>query len=334
MGDVAMAVPVIKNALAQNPDLQITIVSNAFFAPMFAGIDNCNFHPAYLSTTHKGAAGIYELFRELCRANTYDAVADFHQVLRSSLLRTLFKLSGHRTAVINKQRKEKKALTRSTQKVFAQLDTSHQRYAKVLQQLGVKFTLDTTVPVYPRQPLPAAAATLFNQGKKIIGVAPFAQHKEKMYPLQKMKTVVQQLAQQNNVLLFGGGAAEQAVLTGWTTETTGITCAAGNFSFAEELAIISNLDAMISMDSANMHLASLYGVPVISIWGATHPFAGFYGWAQEEDNIVSIDLPCRPCSVFGNKTCHRSDHACMENISTAAILQKTDAVVHPAPNKI
>ena len=76
------------------------------------------------------------------------------------------------------------------------------------------------------------------------------------------------------------------------------------------------------MDSANMHLASMYNVPVLSIWGATHPFAGFMGWGQPEDYVLSIDLPCRPCSVYGNKPCYRGDHACMQGIDTEKIISK------------
>jgi ADP-heptose:LPS heptosyltransferase len=81
------------------------------------------------------------------------------------------------------------------------------------------------------------------------------------------------------------------------------------------------------MDSANMHLASIYGVPVVSIWGATHPFAGFYGWMQDVNNIVQADLYCRPCSVFGNKPCYRGDHACMQMITTEMLMQKIEALL-------
>ena len=322
MGDVAMTVPVLKNALEQNPHLQITVVSNAFFAPLFAGLERCNFFPAHLKTTHKGASGIYELFRELVKEYKFDAVADLHSVLRSSLLRTLFSLSGYKTAVIDKGRKEKKELTRKENKIFKQLTTSHERYAQVFKKLRIDVVLDNSKPVYNKQPLPNSIAPFFQQGKKTIGVAPFAQHREKMYPLEKMKTVVQTLAQNNNIILFGGGAEETTALKQWSHDVPNTANAAGHYSFAKELAIISNLDTMISMDSANMHLASLYNVPVISIWGATHPFAGFYGWGQSEKNIVSVDLSCRPCSVFGNKPCWRGDHACMNEIEERMIIDK------------
>ncbi|MBQ9471009.1 MAG: glycosyl transferase family 1, partial [Bacteroidales bacterium] len=79
-----------------------------------------------------------------------------------------------------------------------------------------------------------------------------------------------------------------------------------------------------SMDSANMHLASLVGTSVVSIWGATHPYAGFYGWHQLPDNAVQIDLPCRPCSVYGNRPCFRNDYACLNLISPDMVLERLE----------
>ena len=86
---------------------------------------------------------------------------------------------------------------------------------------------------------------------------------------------------------------------------------------------MSQLEVMISMDSSNMHLASLVGTPVVSIWGATHPYAGFMGWGQSEDNVVQVELDCRPCSIFGQKPCLRGDFACLNNILPETIVEKT-----------
>jgi ADP-heptose:LPS heptosyltransferase len=82
------------------------------------------------------------------------------------------------------------------------------------------------------------------------------------------------------------------------------------------------MQAMVTMDSANMHLASLVNVPVISLWGPTHPYAGFYGFRQDPLNAVQVNLSCRPCSVFGNTTCWRGDHACMGQITPSMVEEK------------
>ena len=327
MGDVAMTVPVIKNLLTQHPNLKVTVVSNAFLQPLFEGLERCDFHPAFLKQQHNGAAGIFRLFKELKSITTFDTIIDLHSVLRSQLLTTFFKLAGLKTATVDKGRREKKALTRKHNKVMQPLVSMHERYAAVFRKAGFALQLKYDKPIFQRQTIPAALQAVFLPAKKIIGIAPFAQYQEKMYPIEKMKSVVQQMAAANYyVLLFGGGSAECTILQQWEQEIFSVFNVAGKYALKDELAIISNLDAMISMDSANMHLASLFGVPVVSIWGATHYFAGFNGWAQKETNMVQTDLYCRPCSVFGNKPCYRGDHACMQGIEVAAIIEKIKAI--------
>lgn len=86
---------------------------------------------------------------------------------------------------------------------------------------------------------------------------------------------------------------------------------------------------MLSMDSANMHLASLYGIPVVSVWGGTHPFAGFYGWGQDLKNAIQTELPCRPSSVYGNKPCPvHGKEGCMSYIIPQMITDKINEVLN------
>jgi ADP-heptose:LPS heptosyltransferase len=324
LGDVAMTVPVLKQLLLKYPALQLTVLTTAGFAPLFEQLERTNIYALEKRGKHKGIIGIYRLFRELKAQYKFDAVADLHNVLRSIILRSLFKFAGVKTAKIDKGREEKKQLTSKEHKKLVQLKTSFQRYADVFAELELPFVLDTSQKVYPKQALPGNAAALFHPGKKHIGLAPFAKHEEKMYPIEKMLVVISLLLSDpnNQLFLLGGGKDEIKMLAEWEKKFPGIVNLAGKFSFREELAIISHLDTLISMDSANMHLASLFGVPVISVWGATHPFAGFYGWGQEKENAVQIDLYCRPCSVFGNKPCYRGDHACMEQLPETRITTK------------
>ncbi|MBO9659439.1 MAG: glycosyltransferase family 9 protein [Chitinophagaceae bacterium] len=328
LGDVAMTVPVLHQLLQQYPQLQLTVVTTPAFAPVFAALERTKVIGLEKRGRHKGFLGIYKLFRELRSDNRFDAVADLHNVLRSKVLRSLFLFAGTRVAKIDKGRKEKKELTIKENKKLVQLKTSFERYADVFAELGFPVKLDRNKQTYPRQSLPSSAASLFVPGKKYIGIAPFAKHGEKMYPVDRMLAVIQQLhsTDQHQLFLIGGGKEEVKLLNEWAGQFPGVTNLAGKFSFGEELAIISNLDKMISMDSANMHLASLFGVPVVSIWGATHPYAGFYGWGQKAENAAQVDLYCRPCSVFGNKPCYRGDHACMEQLPESLVIEKVSQI--------
>jgi hypothetical protein len=233
------------------------------------------------------------------------------------------KFKGVPIATIQKGRAEKKKLTAKVNKQNIPLKTSFERYAEVIEKLGFSFVLEKKSLENIKQPLPISVEKWFGH-KTVIGIAPFAKHPEKVYPPEKMKLLIQLLQKEETVvLLFGGGKEETTLLVECEKQLGGnVFNLAGKFTLSEELSIISNLNVMVSMDSANMHLASLVGVPVISVWGPTHPNSGFYGWAQSTENMVSIDLSCRPCSVFGNKKCYRGDHACMEEITHIDIYKK------------
>ena len=168
------------------------------------------------------------------------------------------------------------------------------------------------------------AESLKPRGEKWIGIAPFAAHKGKIYPLEKMERVIELLLEREpncRIFLFGGGAEERELLTQWESRHDRCTCALLG-SLYNELVLMSHLDTMVSMDSANMHLASLTGTRVVSVWGATHPFAGFMGWNQSPADAVQTTLPCRPCSIFGNKPCLHGDYPCLNSITPDEIVER------------
>lgn len=315
LGDVVMTVPVVSALANQYPHHQITVLSRTRMAAYFSHLpENVTFRGVDLEQ-YKGVKGLYRLYREL-EAEGFDYVADCHDVLRTKVLRFFFWLRGIRVRHIHKGRAEKKALTREHGKEKKQLATSFERYARVFEQLGFPFHLEYT-PM--RKPRPAEGVP-----QHWIGIAPFAAHAGKIYPLEQMKKVVELLTadEQNRIFLFGGGKKEQAVLSEWEQLSPRVESVVGKFRQQEELDLMSQLDVMLSMDSANMHLASLVGTPAVSVWGATHPYAGFLGWGQREEDIVQEDLECRPCSIYGNKPCLRGDYACLNQIKPEQIVQK------------
>jgi ADP-heptose:LPS heptosyltransferase len=157
-----------------------------------------------------------------------------------------------------------------------------------------------------------------------VGIAPFARHAEKAWPVERMREVVSVLSSRGDleVHLFGGGRAEAGVLSEWEKSFERVWSHASGKGLAEQLAQISGLDLMVSMDSANMHMASLFGVPVVSVWGGTHPHAGFMGWGQSVEDAVQLDMDCRPCSVFGNSPCWKGTRECLSNIPPERVLER------------
>lgn len=323
LGDVAMTVPVIKLLLEQHPELNVVVVSNSFMEPLFKEVERLQFYAADIRGRHKGIKGLYRLYNELKDSFSFDAIADLHDVLRTKLLRSFFFFSGKPIAVINKGRSEKKKLTRQKNKVLKPLKTTFERYADVFRSLNLSVILSAGEPIRKSASVPLPMKSLKQQGAFIIGIAPFAQYAEKTYPPEKMKEVIRLLLRHKEATIFlFGGKSDAVIFEQWENEFERVKSLAGKMTFENELEYIAALDVMVSMDSANMHLASLYNVPVVSIWGATHPYAGFYGWAQLPGNAVQIDLYCRPCSVFGNKPGYRGDLLCLHSIAPLTIYNK------------
>lgn len=302
-----MTVPVFREFLQQNPNVEIVMISRTNFKDLFDGIPNLVFKGIDFDV-YKGIFGLRKLGKSLVKEFNPDFVADLHDVIRTKTLDLFFIKNGFKVFKIDKEKEEKEQLTDVWNLDKKKLKPTSERYADVFRAMGFNLELSHQ---YPQN-------TLVKNG---IGIAPFAQHKGKMLPLEKTFELVKILAKNHKIYLFGGGQNEVAVLSDWQSQISNTENLAGSLTLKQELQKIAELDVMISMDSANMHLASVVGTRCISIWGSTHPYAGFLGYGQNENDIVQVkDLTCRPCSVFGDKECYRGDWACLEEINIQKII--------------
>ncbi|WP_417943090.1 glycosyltransferase family 9 protein [Flavobacterium sp. RS13.1] len=327
MGDVAMTVPVLRAFVKQYPTIKVTVVSRPFFKPFFEGIQNLDFFPFDEKERHKGFPGLLRLFRDLKKLQI-DAFADLHNVLRSKVVSLLFALSGKKRATVDKGREGKKQLTRAENKIFKQLPTMFERHKKVFEELG--FPLDLSNPEFPEKAILSAEITDLIGGnyQKLIGIAPFAQYDSKVYPLDLMQEVISKLAENKDqtILLFGGGKKEIEILDSLSKPFENVINVAGKIKFQQELQLISNLNVMLSMDSGNAHIAAMLGVKVVTLWGATHPYAGFLPFNQSLDNALTADrkrYPKLPTSVYGNKIVEGYENA-MGTISPEEVISQLD----------
>jgi len=320
-----MTVPVLRAFVKQYPAVKITVISRPFFKPFFEGISNLEFFAFDEKKRHKGFPGLLRLYSDV-KKSKIDAFADLHNVLRSKVVSLLFALSGKKRATVDKGRDGKKELTRVEEKIFKQLPTMFERHAKVFEELG--FPLDLTNPEFPKKAVLSAEITdlVGENYQKLIGIAPFAQYDSKVYPLDLMQEVIAKLAENKDqtILLFGGGKKEIEILDSLSQAFKNVINVAGKIKFQQELKLISNLDVMLSMDSGNAHIAAMLGVKVITLWGATHPYAGFLPFNQSIDNALVSDrhiYPKLPTSVYGNKIVEGYEDA-MRTISPKKVVKR------------
>jgi len=95
--------------------------------------------------------------------------------------------------------------------------------------------------------------------------------------------------------------------------------------FREAAALASLAVAIVSNDSALLHLGPALGVPALGLFGSTVPQFGF---APEDPRLVlEIPLACRPCDVHGKRRCPLGHHACLERLAPERALAALRSVL-------
>lgn len=305
MGDVIMLVQAVRNLLEANLEITITVVTRPAFQVFFGKHERLHFHDLSLHDTHKGLLGLHKLYKELKQHN-FDYFLDMHDVMRSQIVRSFFKLAATKVLVIKKERKIKEAIV-AKKAPLTQQKHSIERYLDVARKAGLKTTSNY------RYILPKANE---DQSKlTTIGIAPFAAHPSKEWGEENLLSLLQLLDASNNyqVLLFGGGEREKTILEKWESQFPFVRSVAGQYKLSEELVLMANCSCFVAMDSGNMHMASLVGVNTISIWISTHPYLGFAPWGNESYILQPSqkEAPCRPVSVYG-KIKSEAQQQCVE----------------------
>ncbi|MDO4511137.1 MAG: glycosyltransferase family 9 protein [Bacteroidales bacterium] len=326
LGDVVISIPVLYSVCRAFPHVHFVMLTRPWPAEaMIQRPSNLTVEGVNLKD-YGGLWGMRRLAKELRQRYGITHMADLHSVMRTWAMGFFMRLHGVKVSRIDKGRGEKRALVKG--KIHEQLTTSHDRYERVFRALGFEWeeSFGGFDPIAESEMVPAKA-----ESERWVAIAPFSQHRGKEYPLPLIEKVVEALTQIEGVtvMLFGGGEKEKKALRPLVQkyEHT-VSIAEIKHTFTDEIALMQRCDVMLSMDSANMHLASVANLPVVSVWGATHPYCGFMGWKQSEANAVQLDMPCRPCSVFGQKPCRFGDYRCLSGIDPITIVNQIKKVIY------
>jgi ADP-heptose:LPS heptosyltransferase len=330
MGDVIMTLPVIRAFVSTYPGEEIVFVTKKPFDLFLNDIPDVKVIIAHHHDRHKGLSGLLRLFREIKKEYKITAVIDLHDVMRSKVIRILFGLSGCRVAKIDKGRIEKRKLIKG--KFRNSLKHTVTRYAETFERAGYPLKMTGGPWLKPSQEaLNSIESYIPVISTRLVGVAPIAKHELKTWPAEKMISFLHGLSSSSDITIFLFGSPDEASkLDELAKKVPGCINIAGRIRLAQEIALISKLDLMIAMDSSNMHLAAMLGIKTLSIWGATHPWAGFSAWGSEPGDMIQIpveELTCRPCTIYGKGTCRRGDLACLNRINSMIVMEKTHSIL-------
>ena len=336
LGNVAMTIPVLYPVCKANPDTRFIMLTKKWPASMFhdrpANLKVVDFD---VNENHSGLIGLLKMAAQLHKLYDIDAVADLHNVSGTWIIDAYMKLHGAKIARLDREKPKRRALV--NHKSNEPVTPIHERYRNAFRQLGFEAP-DNFTHLYEGRDWPTSPIVLNKEeGQRWIAVSPFSSHKGKAYPLELMEQVIAELTKHENyrIFLMGGGKSEKIALRPIARKYKNVVSMAEvKHKFIDEYALLGNCDLMLTMESANMHLASLVDLQAMTIWGPTSPSCGYLGYNQVEEDDIQLDMDCRPCSITGDKPCRYGDYRCLKNISPEYIVQHViEAVEYNATHK-
>ena len=337
LGNVAMTIPVLYPVCKANPDTRFIMLTKRWPASMFhdrpANLKVVDFD---VNENHSGLFGLIRLASRLHKLYDIDAVVDLHNVTGTRIIDACMKARGAQVARLDREKPKRRALIRH--KSNDPVTPIHERYRNVFKQLGFEAP-DNFTYLYDGRDWPTSPIVpMKEEGQRWIAISPFSSHRQKSYPLELMEQVIDELTKRENywIFLMGGGKAEKIALRGVARKHKNvISMAEIKHKFIDEYALLGKCDVMLTMESANMHLASLVDLQAITVWGPTSPACGYLGYNQVVEDDIQLDMDCRPCSITGDKPCRYGDFRCLKNITPEYITRHViEAVEENAKKQI
>lgn len=329
IGDVAMLIPILYGVCRSNLDCRFTLLTQPMLTSLLIDApDNLEAMVIDIKRGEKNFLGLLK-FAYRVRQEQFDTIIDLHNVIRTKVIYFLSRVFSHTTYTkIDKHRKDRKQLI--LEKQITDLPSMPSLYKQTLSNVDINMDFEVKPIIISPDKLSNIKTFIdlnisnFNIVTNI-GLAPFASKKSKSVNIDIIKDIVKNLINNtdSNIIIFGASINDDDNTKQLLSISDRIISIDGRLDLMQEIALISKLNCMISMDSANMHFASMVGVPVVSLWSGTVPQAGFLGLFQKKcDTIVAKNIDCSPCSIFGTNTCKREDFICCSSINADEVVLK------------
>jgi len=167
-----------------------------------------------------------------------------------------------------------------------------------------------------------------HDGVRIV-ISPGTQWKTKMWISERYAEVITFCVSQGWRVDLCGGRNDINVCNeiSHSLESPLVANHCGKTTIKEMFDIIGDANAVITNDSAPIHIANECGTPVIGIFGPTVPEFGFAPRGIYDQVVQTNGLICRPCMIHGGDVCPLGTHLCMKEISTDQVIEALQRVV-------
>ncbi len=302
IGDIVLTTPILRALKEQIPGCEIHYVTREVFKALVQ-------HNPHLTRVHTFHKSINEVLSTL-REQQFDWIIDLHNNLRSHLLSLRLGAQVTRFKKLNIQKWFLVNFQWNTMPDLHVVD----RYFGAVAPLGivndqgpVEIFIQEEDSINPKMLFELLPKTYFT-------IAVGAQFATKRMPEKLLFEIIQRV--DKPVILLGGKEDQKTAqsLVDMLKDQVAIN-ACGEFSILGSASLIQQSAGLLTGDTGLMHIASCFGVPIVSVWGNTVPELGMYPYLPNNKQLYSIhqvqNLSCRPCSKIGFQQCPKKHFDCM-----------------------
>lgn len=323
LGDVVLITPLFQKIKHTYPSSHVSFLTDCKFIDLFGTDPNID---RIIPYDVSGESLMYLLrYLKKIREERYDIIIDCHVIPRSLFF--LFLGRPARRRRLNKFSIQRRLMVKSH---------NRKRIPHIVDRYLATFIgkngNDYKPKIYLEKREIEKIKNLLSKkkgSKKVVGFAPGASKKAKMWQLEKLQNLALTLTEKNNVYIILFGNKNEISIVKRIQEELQDRCLnlVGKTGIRELALFLNGCDVLFSADSGTMHIAVAVGTPVVSIFGPTVPEFGFTPYNQKSV-VVSKPLPCRPCSLHGTDTCPLGHHNCMKLIEVEEVRMEIERLLH------
>lgn len=330
MGDVILITPSIRMIRARFPYAKIAVLVDKKHAPLISGCRDLN---ELIPVDRKRLAEIPFLLKlaKKLRREGYDISVDFQN---SKWTHLLGYLSGA-TERYGFKRGPLAWLLNRPASVASVAEGPVKNQFRILRALGVK-KLDERLELFPDEDAKREAWTMLETSASaveknyvgfVLGSSP--QWETKRWPAAKFVELAERIRQVygSTIVLLGAPGEKEIADEFCSGFTSGkVLNLTGRTSPQLLVGVTSCLRALVSGDTAPLHVAASLNVPTVALFGPTDPKRHMPTVPQSRVHVHYV--PCHPCykGTCPNKT---DVHVCMQKISVDEVFESVSRFLKP-----
>jgi heptosyltransferase-2 len=323
LGDMVLLTSLFELLAMKMPDYTLDLATKDAYAPIFEG----RYPPGKVfRLEEKGIRGLVGLRRILARQR-YDYIIDAHNVIRSNIL--YHSLGAGGKVQLRKDQLKKTLLIKQGENLYDRTISQIDRYLDLVSRLGIEIEQSATKLAPSAGELEVAESIVTSSGidgKIIVAVAPGARWETKRWPVESFRSLLGLLSGKGYATVLIGDNKETELCRSIAGSSGQTVVACGKLSIMETAALLSISDALVTNDSAALHISEAVGTPVVAMFGPTVREFGYYP-SLPTSKALEIDLDCRPCSRNGSRPCRLERKLCLESIQPGEVADAVDEIM-------